>query len=400
MPTIKYKSQRTRAGGQTDLDPGGLPGRSRKGDGMLPNLARIKSKSGSGKPLFGKSKITRQQILFLTRQLFTMHKAGVPIAEGLATMASHETHPLLKEVLNDMRRHVEEGNSLTEAMRKHPKVFSHFYTGVVEGGEQNGVLTPLLEKLARYMENEERVARSIKAALRYPFFVMITLSLAFVMIMTFIFPRFKPLFAKFGDDLPYQTKILLIISSTLQHRWYVLLGGVIALFVLFHYAKKLPRFRRFIDLARLRVPILGSLYQYSAISQIANMFATFMAGGIINFLNMLHLIERAFTNTVIKEEIRNLITKVTNGKTLGESMETSKLFPPLFAHLTHVGERTGGMESMMDILYEYYEQELCYKTQKLISTIEPLILLVTSGFIVFIALGIFMPYWRLMDVCR
>jgi|GEM_PF-2347552 len=400
MPTIRYKSRNAR---QTQARGRGAAGPiARASHDAPPARGAIRRSTEGGKLnrfLTGK-KIRRQEILFLTRQLFTMHKAGVPIAESLGSMASHETHPALRGVLTDMKRDVEEGISLTEAMRKHPKVFSHFYTGVVEGGEQNGVLSALLEKLARYMENEERVARSIKSALRYPFFVLITLSLAFVMIMTFIFPRFKPLFAKFGDDLPYQTKILLIISSTLQHRWYFLLAGAVILVALFLVAKRFRSFRRLIDILKIRLPVSGTLYRYAAISQFANMFATFLAGGIIDFLNMLHLIERAFTNTVIRDEIRRLGTDVTNGKSLGESMETTGLFTPLFAHLTLVGEKTGGMESMMHILYDYYEQEVCYKTQKLISTIEPLILLVTSGFIVFIALGIFMPDWRLMEVCR
>ena len=345
-------------------------------------------------------KIRRQDVLFFTRQLYTLHKAGIPITDGLRTIAGHEKNASFREIILEMKQDVEEGLTLTDAMRKHPAVFSHFYTGVVEGGEQNGVLSPLLDQLTHYMENEENVKRSIKSALRYPTFVLVTLALAFVVIMTFIFPRFKPLFSKFGDNLPYQTKVLLGISSVFQHDWMFLIGGIAAGTALFLYARRYKSFRQFLDRLKFGIPLLGKLYQYASISRFANMLSTFFSGGMVNYLNILQLTEKAFDNVVLKMEIRRLTSEIVNGKSLGESMERSRIFPPLFAHLTHVGEKTGEIQSMMKVLYEYYEQDLRYKTQKMIGVIEPMILLVTSGFILFVALGIFMPYWRLMEVVK
>jgi len=275
-----------------------------------------------------------------------------------------------------------------------------FYTGVVEGGEQNGVLSPLLDQLVHYMENEETLNKNIRSALRYPTFVMITMAVAFLVIMTFIFPRFEPMFSKFGDDLPVQTKVLLSISSVLQHQWYLLLGGTVLLIAAFLFVKRFDAVRSFLDRMKFRLPIFGKFYRYTCISKFANMISTFFSGGIVDYLNILDLIKKSFRNVMVKDEVRRLSYEISNGRGLGESMESSRLFPPLFAHLTQVGEKTGEIQSMMKILYDYYEEELRYKTKKLIGNIEPLILLVTSGFVVIIALGIFMPYWRMMDICK
>jgi len=396
MPTIAYKKKPQNTSRRDE--PSSPPGRRASSAPPPPQAAP--SISTEKKPFLEDTRVRRQGIIFFTRQLLTLHKAGIPISEALGTIALHEKQPYFKRVILKMRRDVEEGTNLTNAMRKHPKIFSSFFTGVVESGEQNGVLEPLLLQLVQFQENEENLSKNIKAALRYPIFVMITLALAFTVIMAFIFPRFKPLFSKFGDDLPIHTKILLGISTTIQNQWYLLLGGIFALIGLYFFAKRFKAFVHFIDRLKFRIPLLGKLYRYSNISQIANMLSTFFSGGIVNYLNILHLLDKSFTNVVIRDEIRRLTYGVTNGRSLGESMEQSKLFPPLFAHLTHVGEKTGEIQSLMKILYEYYEQELRYKTQKLIANIEPMILLVTSGFVLLIALGIFMPYWRLMDIVK
>lgn len=396
MPTITYKKKQQNTPPREESAP--LPGR--RGNLTPLPAAPAPSSTPEKKPFLEDTRVRRQNVIFFTRQLLTLHKAGIPISEGLGTIAAHEKHPYFKKVILRMRRDVEEGTNLTNAMRKHPKIFSPFFTGVVESGEQNGVLEPLLMQLVHYQENEEDLSRNIKSALRYPMFVGITLALAFAVIMTFIFPRFKPLFSKFGDSLPIHTKILLGISTTFQHHWYLLLGGLFALIGLYFFAKRFRAFVHFVDRLKFKIPLLGKFYRYANISRIANMLSTFFSGGIVNYLNILHLLDKSFTNVVIKDEIRRLTYGVTNGRSLGESMEQSKLFPPLFAHLTHVGEKTGEIQSLMKILYEYYEQELRYKTQKLIANIEPMILLVTSGFVLLIALGIFMPYWRLMEIVK
>ncbi len=395
MPTIAYKKKQVNSSARDESAP--LLGRATT---VPPSSPPAPSASTGKKPFLEDTRVGRQSVIFFTRQLLTLHKAGIPISEALGTIAAHEKHAYFKKTILRMRRDVEEGTNLTNAMRKHPKIFSSFFTGVVESGEQNGVLEPLLLQLVQFQENEENLSKNIKAALRYPVFVMITLALAFTVIMAFIFPRFKPLFSKFGDNLPIHTKILLGISTTIQNHWYLILGGLFALVGLYIFAKRFTFFVHFIDRLKFRIPLLGKLYRYANISQIANMLSTFFSGGIVNYLNILHLLDKSFSNVVIKDEIRRLNYGVTNGRTLGESMEQSRLFPPLFAHLTHVGEKTGEIQSLMKILYEYYEQELRYRTQKLIANIEPMILLVTSGFVLLIALGIFMPYWKLMDIVK
>jgi MSHA biogenesis protein MshG len=397
MPILTYKSSSAKSKEPGVVNSLSLLQSSLKANRGASGQGAKASGSWKNKPLFAE-KVRSQDVLFFTRQLYTLHRAGIPITEGLGTIATHEKNTTLKQIMFAMKQDVEEGMTLTDAMRKHPKAFSHFYTGVVEGGEQNGVLSEMLVQLTHYMQNEEEVRRSIKSALRYPFFVGITLAAALTVIMTFIFPRFKPLFSKFGDDLPYQTKVLLVISSVLQNQWMFLLSGLVVAIGLFVFVKRYRVVRHVLDHARFRIPLLGSLYQYACISRFANMLSTFFSGGIVDYLNIMALTEKAFENVVIKKEIRRLSNEITNGKSLGESMERSKLFPPLFSHLTYVGEKTGEINSMMKVLYDYYEQDLRFRTQKLIAIIEPMILLATSGFVLFIALGIFMPYWRLMEV--
>lgn len=401
MPTIdtrvkKAKREKREGGKKSPLLGISLSPRSTSGPAGQQDSEPVKKKS-----LLEKKRIRTQQVLFFTRQLLTLYKAGIPIGEGLETIAAHESHPELKKILFEMKRDVEAGLSISEAMRKYPRAFSHFYTGVVEGGEKHGVLAPLLERLVHYMENEENVRRSIKSALRYPLFVLITLALAFVVIMAFIFPRFQPLFAKFGGNLPLLTQVLLAVSSILRNQWIFLLGGIFAAAALYTAGKRFKPFCEFVDRLKIRIPLLGRVYQYAVISRFANMFSTFFSGGMVNILNILKLIEKAFKNVTVRKEISRLSEGITNGRSLGDLLEEdSRLFPPLFAHLARVGEKTGEMESMMNVLYEHYEQDLRYRTQRLISVIEPIMLFVTSGCILVIALGIFMPYWRLMEVYK
>lgn len=400
MPTLSYKPGRSGKAAKGGESPRTVMKLPRQPVAQSGPAAGESSGAEHKKPFFSDPKIKRQHVLFFTRQLQTLHRAGVPISDALAMIASHEKHPGMKKVVLSMKRHVEEGRSLTSAMRMHPHVFSVFYTGVVEGGEQNGVLSPMLAQLVHYMENEETVSKNIRSALRYPVFVLITMAVAFIVIMTFIFPRFQPMFAKFGDDLPVQTKVLLSISSVLQNQWYILLGSAVLLVVGFTFLKRIESVRNFLDGMKFKIPVFGSLYRYANISKFANMLSTFFSGGIVDYLNILDLIKKSFRNVMLKGEVKRLSAEISNGRGLGESMESSRLFPPLFAHLTQVGEKTGEIDSMMQILYQYYEEELRYKTKKLIGNIEPLILLVTSGFVVVIALGIFMPYWRMMDICK
>src|SRR5438876_7122720 len=344
-------------------------------------------------------KVTPRDLILFTRQLETMLDSGRPIRSSLESLHSQTTHPKLKQAIDRVRSDVEQGSTLTEALRRQPECFPRIYVNLVFAGEEGGLLAQMLDRVASLLEYEAETDQRIRSATFYPTLIVSELGLAFLVLIKFVLPRFASLFRKFDTQLPLPTRVLIGLSDFFEHYWlaflFVVVGSIAAAVVW----SRTERGRVTIDRFVITVPIFGPIFMMTIMSRFSRVLSALLASG-IPIVQALEIVRGVVGNKVIEAEIDKMRDGVVAGMGLAEPLRGSAYFPPLVIKMLAVGEETGAVDKMLLRVSRYYDQDVDYAVKNLSTAIEPVLLIILGAAVLFTALAVFLPLWNLMNVFR
>ncbi|MEI7613224.1 MAG: type II secretion system F family protein [Betaproteobacteria bacterium] len=405
MPTYVYKARNS----GSQLVEGVLEGISAgavvdllRGQGLTPVEVK-ETKGGSKKAglslqssLF-KQKITQVDLLLFSRQLHTLLKAGVPILRALGGLQDAAINPEMKRVIGEIRESLEGGRELSQALAKHPRVFSSFYISMVRVGESTGLLEEIFYRLFEHLEFERYMREQVKTALRYPSFVVIAMAAAMVVVNIFVIPAFAKVFAGFGAELPILTRFLLGMSDFMVSYWPLLLAGVIGAVVGFRSWLATTAGRYTWDRMSLKIPIAGKILHKAALSRFSRSFALGLRSG-VPVMQALSNSAQTVDNVYISRCVEGMRENIERGESLLRATLSAGIFTPLVMQMVAVGEESGAVDEMMDEIGGMYQQEVEYELKTLGQQIEPILIVMLGAMVLVLALGIFLPMWDLGKV--
>lgn len=352
------------------------------------NVVSIKKKS------FNKiGSVKSAEIAILTRQLATMMKSGVPLLQSFEIVANGHSNPAASRLLQDIKSQIEMGSSMADAFAKHPNYFDRLYCNLIAAGEKAGILDTILERLAVYQEKMQAIRKKIKSAMTYPIAVLGVAFVVTAIIMIFVVPSFKKVFESFGAELPGPTLVVMNISEFFVSYWYIMLGVVFGtLTVIKKLIKTNEKAREIFDRFILRLPIFGEILKKSAIARWTRTLATMFAAG-VPLVEALDSVAGAAGNVIYYNATKNIQKEVTTGHSLTVSMQQQNVFPNMVIQMTQIGEESGSLDTMLNKVAEFYEEEVDNAVASLSSLMEPLIIaflgIVVGGLVVAMYLPIF-----------
>jgi type II secretory pathway component PulF len=371
------------------------------GKDVIPtNLKEARSTKSSVASAFSlRARVKTPELLLFTKQLRTMLNAGLTFIRILGILKEQSTNKTLIRALDEMDRDIEEGNTLTDAFLKQGHIFPPLYCSLIRAGEVSGTLPEVLERLIYISEHEYRLREDIKAALRYPKMVVVTLGLAFFVLLTFVIPKFVGVFQSAGLDLPLPTRICLAMYTGLQHYWYYLLGGGVLLFLLLKWYSSTVSGAYILDVIQLRIPIIGPLFNKAAMSRFASILSILTASG-VTILSSITIISDAIGNSAIAREFDRLSDQMEEGHGIAKPLREAKFFPPMVVNMVAIGEEAGSLEEMLRQIASHYDEEVEYTTKGLGEAIGPVLIVCLTAVVGFFALAIFLPMWDLTKIVQ
>ncbi|MFH1261926.1 MAG: type II secretion system inner membrane protein GspF [Pseudomonadota bacterium] len=359
---------------------------------FLTEIAETKAEGANAVP--GNIQFSRgvapQDVTIMTRQLATLIGAGIPLVEALTALVDQVDNIKLKRALSDVRERVNQGSSLAEAMRVHPKIFSNLFVNMIRAGEASGALDIVLNRLADFSENQTRLRGKIISTLAYPAIMLVIGAIALVGIFTFVIPKVVNLYKDMGQALPLPTQILIGTSKIFTSYWYFVAGfGIVVFFTVRGYLRT-PAGRRQFDRFLLHMPIFGPVFRMVAIARFANTLSTLLASGVPILLAM-DIVKNILNNIVLAEVIESVRTNVSEGDSIAEPLRRSGEFPPLVTHMIAIGEKTGEVEGMLKKVSETYNNQVDARVATMTSLLEPLLIVVMAVVIGSIVVSVMLP---------
>jgi len=370
--------------------------------GLFPVSAKEARRTGlsAGDDILARfQRVGYDDLVFFTRQLQTIVRAGIPLISGLRALEEQTSNGRLKMAIRDICQEIDRGQSFSDALSKHKRIFSELYVSMIRAGEVAGALEEVLERLAGVLEFQMKTKEMLKSAMRYPVFVVATLAIAFIILIRVVVPRFVPLFKGSKVALPLPTQILLFINDVVQSYGPLVFGGLIAIIVLVVLYIRSDKGSYVFDTLKLKIPLLGQIILKICMGRFAFMLENLVRTG-IPIVKTLDIVSRTVGNKYIAEKILEIGMKIEKGKGISGPLKDAGIFPPLVIHLISTGEETGSLEEMLREISVHYDREVTYSVNRLSAWVEPILTAGLSVMVLFLALAIFMPWWNLMGALR
>ena len=334
--------------------------------------------------------ISKKDVIVFSRQLATLYQSGVPLTKSLDSLIEFARNKKFKEILAEVKQDVESGQTLSKSFARHPKVFSEIYVNMVEVGETSGLLYDILVRLALLMEKDMAVKAKVKSATFYPKIVVSAIIIAVVILVGFVIPKFAMLYKSFNVPLPLETRILVAISNFFVSYWYIVLIASAALFAGVKFYLNSSAGRLWWDEHKLKIPIFGSIFYKSMMSQFTRIFGLLFQSGLpVN--RAFELIRNAVNNKFFTNKIDEIQSDVTRGESITNSFKNSKIFSGIIIQMVSVGEETGHIDEMLGKVADYFDEDLDHQLSMLQASIEPVLLTIIFGMVLFLALAIYLP---------
>jgi type IV pilus assembly protein PilC len=345
------------------------------------------------------NRVRLKHLAVFSRQFSAMVSSGLPILRALSILELQtESKPLAKTV-TEVRLDVERGSSLSAAMARHTKVFNNLYVAMVRSGEAGGNLEAVLERIATTLEREVSLRHRIRSAMTYPIVVLGFVSLILAAMLLFIVPQFKDIYADLGGELPFATQVLISVSDTLRTKflWVVAIGAA-AVYLLRRYART-AQGREAWDRLKLKFPVFGSLFQKTALARFARTLGTLNKSG-VPILQTLDVVRETVNNSQISAAVKDVQQSVMGGESLTKPLLKHKVFPPMVTRMLAVGEETGQLDSMLDKVADYYDDEVTATVDSLTSIIEPLMIFVVGGAVGLAVIALYLPMFNIINLIK
>lgn len=371
------------------------------GRGLIPSkISQIQVTNGDDwwtkiKSLSGTVKVS--DLIIFTKQFRSMLGAGVPIVRLLQVLEAQTESRGLRKAIATIVQDIRQGSSLSEALQKYPKIFSTLYCAMVKAGEISGNVPGVLDRLIYIIDHEAKLKADIKAALRYPMIVVIALSIAFVVLLTFVVPQFASIFSKAGLVLPWPTKFAMLLYAFLINYWYFILAlALIIIFSLSAYFKT-PQGKFARDSFLLELPILGPLFKKAVLSRFSSIFAILQTSG-VPVMQSLTILSETIGNEAIARAFEHVRERIEEGAGISAPLKTAKYFTPMVVDMIAIGEESGNLDEMLREITKHYDDEVEYAVKGLADAIGPILIVGLAAVVGFFALAIFMPMWDLTQI--
>ncbi len=401
MPEYTYKA--TSISGQ--IVEGAMEGHDEKAVvrslhqlGYIPvRVAAVQEKGAGGRFSLFPQRVGMKSLLTFTQELSTLVSAGLPIDRSLQILASLTENPKLKQVVQDILGRIQGGNSLAEAMGNHPRVFSKLYVNMVKAGESGGFLEVILARLSKYLQSTKEIRDYLISVMIYPIILTAISGLSIVILVTFVIPRFAKIFADMGQAIPLPTQIMLSLSQGVRDYWWVG-AGVLALIYFGYRAYIQDEERRFrLDRSKLRWIAVGNVIKKVEVARFARTLATLLQSG-VPILSALGLVKEISQNIAVSRSIAHIHDRLREGKPIAGTLQETGIFPPLAVHMIGVGEETGRLDEMLSKVAETFEENVQTSVKRLVSLLEPLLILVMGGVVGFIVVSMLLAIFSINEI--
>ena len=341
-----------------------------------------------------------KSLQIFSRQFATMIEAGMNVVTSLVILEQQTSDAVLADVIAQLREDVEAGRLLSEAMARHPKVFSRLYVAMVEAGEAAGVLDVVLDRVALQIEKEQQIKRRVKSAMTYPTIVMIFATLVLIGMLLFLVPIFQKIFAQLHGQLPTLTQYVVGASNTLRHDWFIvfpLLGGLV---VGFFRWKKSEAGRPVWDRLRLHFPLrIGETVLKITMARFSRTLSTLVAAG-VDIIKALEITGQTSGNFVVESALADVRVRVREGASIAQPLIENPVFPPMVSQMVRIGEETGELEKMLGKIADFYEDEVDASIQSLTSIIEPLMMIGVGVMVGIILIAMYLPMFKMLSLVK
>ncbi len=341
--------------------------------------------------------ISLEDLVVFSRQLATMIDAGIPLVQSLGILAEQVDNKSLKAVISSCKQDIEAGMSFCDALAKHPQVFSELFINMSKAGEASGMLDEVLDRLASYLEKTASLQRKVKSSLVYPAVVITMAMLITAVLLIKVVPTFKGIFDMLGGTLPLPTQVLIFISDLVRKYFLLTVAAFVAAGFLFKKYISTEKGGYQFDQFKLKVPVLGELFQKVAVAKFARTFSTLVKSG-VSVLNALDIVSKTSGNKVVEETITQARIAVRDGESIATPLNRSKVFPPIVTRMIGVGEQTGQLEKMLSKIADFYDDQVDAAVAGMTSLIEPLVIAFLGVIIGGIVVALFLPIFQLTQL--
>ncbi len=347
---------------------------------------------------FLKGKVPEKDVVVFTRQFATMINSGLPIIQCLEIQSTQQENKEFKKILATIKEDVEKGETLADALRKHPTAFDTLYSNMVDAGETGGALDVILGRLAFFMEKNMKLKRKVKGALVYPASVLCVAIIVIAIMMIFVIPAFEKMFSGFGADLPLLTQIIVNISSFMRNNVIFIIAALfMTIFGLKTAYKKNAKAHHCFDNIFLKMPIFGILLRKVAVAKFTRTLGTMISSG-VPILTSLEIVARTAGNVVIEKAILATRESISQGKTIAEPLMNSGIFPPMVVQMIAVGETTGALDQMLNKIADFYDDEVDVAVNAITALIEPLLMVFLGGVLGTMIVAMYLPIFKMGEV--
>jgi type IV pilus assembly protein PilC len=346
---------------------------------------------------FLKPNVTGRDMVIFTRQLSTMINAGLPLVQGLEILEKQQENPTFKKTLFDVRSDVESGSTLADSMRKRPKVFDNLFTNMIEAGETGGILDTILTRLAGFMEKSMALNKKIKGAMTYPIICIAISLLILAIILVFVIPVFSKMFESFGSTLPLPTQIVVSMSDFFKSNFIFIIIGIFIIIMLVKKIYATKKGKLIIDRGLLRAPVVGILLRKVAVAKFTRTLSTMLQAG-VPILEALQVVAKTAGNLVIENAVFRVGDAIAEGRPLADPLEESGVFPNMVIQMINVGESVGALDTMLEKIADFYDEEVDQAVENLTAMIEPFMMVFLGGMIGGMVVAMYLPIFKIAGV--
>ena len=403
MPSYRYLARdelgQAVSGTLAAQNPEALAEQLKRTGYLVTRTQEVREVPSVGSLVAGLQRVGYEDIVFFNVQLAKLLQVGIPLVTALRTLETQTEPRRLREAIGRVAEAVETGQAFSEALTRHPRVFSRLFISVVQAGEVSGKLDEILGRLAVFHQRQAELRQQLKTALTYPMLLLVLgVAIAIFLIMGII-PKFMTIFQEAGVPLPLPTLILHRLSVWLRGGWIWAVAGLGLLAACARGWVRTPTGRRWCDTRVLTLPVIGPLVRKVVLSQFARTLETLLSSG-VPILESLAIVERTAGNVVIADAVRNIQTSVRQGGSIAEPVKVSREFPPMAIQMIAVGESSGTLDHMLKELADHYDQLVAYGLKRAMAFVEPLFLIIMGGMVAFIMASVLLPLFRLVSVIR
>ncbi len=362
--------------------------------GITPSKVKKKPKDLFENVSFLQPRVTENDVILFARQFSTMIDAGLPIIQCLDILHNQQENKTFKKMLRQITESVEGGSTLAEALKKYPKHFDDLFTNMIAAGEAGGILDTILRRLAGYLEKAAALKRKVKGAMTYPAIVLVVALLVVGVILVYVIPVFQEMFADMGGELPVPTQVVVKISNFVQSKILYIIGAVILLAIAFRRFYQTEKGRKIMDKVILKLPVFGILLRKVAVAKFTRTMGTMLSSGVA-ILEALDIVAKTSGNRTIEDAIYKVRSGIAEGRTMADPLIESKVFPSMVCQMIAVGESTGALDSMLEKIADFYDEEVDQAVNNLTAMIEPVMMVFLGVTIGGLVISMYLPIFKM-----